>query len=356
MNAMLTDEVLTRLLAGAAAGFEVPEPALEAPDEPVRRPLHRRGWAQGTAVAGVVAGALWATTLVGGGPGAVSRDTSARAVAPGLALAGPESTARFTPAVPAASVPRAPAPGGPSGGVARPAAAPAPDSGAARVVKSGELALVVDKGRVSPTLTAVQTAVEGLQGYVATSSTQELGSTPTGSVSFRIPVAGFDRAVARVRTLGGVTVRSASTSGRDVTAQYADTAAQLRSLRLARERFLTILGRANTIGETLTVQQRVDDVTGQIDRLEGQRQLLASQSDLATLAVSVSQKDDPAVQPAGKGEGGFTRAWREARHGFSSGVQGIVARSGRALLVLIVLAVLAAVLRVGWRLARRRLL
>ena len=201
----------------------------------------------------------------------------------------------------------------------------------------------------------MQTAVEGLQGYVSTSSTQELGATPTGTVTLRIPVENFDKAVARVRTLGGVTVRSAATSGRDVTAQYADTAAQLSSLRAARNRFLTILARANTIGETLTVQQRVDDVQAQIDRLEGQRQLLANQSDLSTLTVSVSQKDDPILQPQGKSEGGFARAWRDAEHGFSSGVQAIVARSGRGLLVLLVLGVFAVVLRLGWRLARRRL-
>lgn len=347
MNPMLTDDDLVRLLTESAETYAVPErgPSLvreELEEAPPGRGVHRRRWVQASTAAAVVAGALLSGALLSdGGP-----TTGTQVAAPqAAALSGLTPTTLSG----VASLPRPPA------AATGMAAVPAPDGGASRIVKSGTISLVVDDKRVTPTLNAVQTAVEGLQGYVSTSSTQELGATPTGTVTFRIPVENFEKAVARVRTLGGVTVRSAATSGRDVTAQYADTAAQLASLRAARNRFLTILGKANTIGETLTVQQRVDDVQGQIDRLEGQRQLLANQSDLSTLTVSVSQKDDPILQPQGKTEGGLARAWREARHGFSTGVQGIVARSGRGLLVLLVLGVVAVVLRLGWRLARRRL-
>jgi type IV secretory pathway VirB2 component (pilin) len=149
-------------------------------------------------------------------------------------------------------------------------------------------------------------------------------------------------------------VVSVDSKGKDVTASYADTEAQIASLKAARNRFLTILSGAQTIGDTLSVQQRVDDVQGQIDRLEGQRRLLADQSSLATLTVTVGVKAPKAAQA--KEQGGLSRSWDRAKHGFSSGVEGIVARSGRALLVLIVLGLALLVGRLGWRLARRRLL
>ena len=72
-----------------------------------------------------------------------------------------------------------------------------------------------------------------------------------------------------------VKVLSASSEGKDVTAEYADTQAQIQSLKAARARYLAILAKADTISETLSVQQRVDEVQGQIDRLEGQRRVLA---------------------------------------------------------------------------------
>jgi hypothetical protein len=150
-------------------------------------------------------------------------------------------------------------------------------------------------------------------------------------------------------------VRAATTSGRDVTAEYTDLEAQLRTLRAARDRFLEVLSDARTIGDILTVQQRVDEVTGQIDRLEGQRALLQAQSDSATLEVVVTEADDPVVDATDQPDDGLGQAFRDAWNGFTSGVEALVAASGRAVLVLLCLGALLLVARVGWRASRRRL-
>ncbi len=49
------------------------------------------------------------------------------------------------------------------------------------------------------------------------------------------------------------------------------------------------------------------------------------------------------------------KAFREAWEGFTSGVEALVAASGRALLVLMCLLVVLVVGRLGWRASRRRL-
>ena len=149
-------------------------------------------------------------------------------------------------------------------------------------------------------------------------------------------------------------VLSATTTGKDVTASYADTKAQIQSLSAARDRYLDILARAKSIGETLTVQQRVDDVQEQIDRLEGQRRVLADQSDYGTLTISVADRADQAALVT-KEPSGWSKAWDNAKHGFTSGVQRLISGSGRTLLVLLVGAALLLLGRTGWSLARRRL-
>jgi hypothetical protein len=138
-----------------------------------------------------------------------------------------------------------------------------------------------------------------------------------------------------------------------VTATYADTQAQIQSLKAARSRYLTILSGARTIAETLTVQQRVDEVQSQIDQLEGQRRLLADQSDLGTLEITVGERADEALTTHVRS--GWSKAWHDATHGFSSGLQGMLAGSGRALLVLLVAAAVLLIARFGWRSVRRRL-
>ena len=140
-----------------------------------------------------------------------------------------------------------------------------------------------------------------------------------------------------------------------MTAQAADQQARLTALKASRDQFLTILAKAKTIGETLAVQQKVDDAQTQIDQLQGQINVLASQASYGTLTVTVSQKTPAAVaaKPVHR-QNGLSKAWHSAVTGFVTGVEALVARSGRALLVLLVLLVAAVVLRSGWRLGRRR--
>ena len=240
------------------------------------------------------------------------------------------------------------------GGTAASAPVPAaPTADGARVVKTGAIALVVDDGRVTPVLTEVQQLAQQFGGEVSVAKTEELGDTPSGSVTLRVPVDQFEEVVAKVRSLDAE-VRSATTSGKDVTAEYADLQTQIRTLTAARERFLEILSRARTIGDVLAVQQRVDDATGKIDRLEGQRRVLAAQSERATLEVMVTEADDPVVTRA-EPDDGISKAFSDAWHGFTSGVEGLIRLSGRGVLLLICLAVAFVVLRFGWRASRRRL-
>lgn len=221
-----------------------------------------------------------------------------------------------------------------------------------RVVKTGTISLVVDEGKVSATVTRVQAIVAAARGFVADSTSEELGEHPVASITVRVPVQAFESVVAQVRGIGAKVV-SAQTSGRDVTAAYADTRAQIQSLQAARARYLAILAGARSIGETLTVQQRVDDVQGRIDRLEGQRRVLADSSDLATLTVSVAEQTDQVLLT--KEKSGWDKAWDDATDGFTGGLQGMLARSGRALLALLVAAALYPLARLLLRRVRRRL-
>lgn len=381
---ILSDDALEQLLRDAATEYDVPEDGpdgvlaeLEAPR--LRPPLRGRRWVQAVAVAAVVAGAFAGGALLDARgqdvPAQVTATSGDRAAADELEVTeqsgnlsyggptpdgarldagaapvpAPAARAEALTSITAAAPVAPPAPGS---AAPAPVQAPAPDG--ARVVKTGTLTLIVEDGRVTPTLTAVQELATVAGGVVASAETQESGTTPSGTVTLRVPVAAFEEVVAAVRSLDAE-VRTATTSGRDVTAEYVDIEAQLRTLRAARERFLEILAETRQIGDILAVQQRVDEVTGQIDRLEGQRAVLASQSEMSTLTVSVTETDNPVVGVDEKSDDGLSKAFRDAWDGFTSGVEAIIAASGRALLLLLCLAVALVVLRLGWKVGRRRL-
>jgi hypothetical protein len=382
----LTDEDLRHLLGEAGASFEVPEDGVEAVLEEAADaevvPWHRRRLVQLPAAAAVVAVAVLAGASFFGADGVDRVGQLAGAERPGAETAGramdfvrqrSSGELRDTAAATDGSAAQesaggdalldtrgnplysamSPTAGSAAGGqAAPPVVAPVPDG--ARVVKTGAIALIVDDGEVTATLTEVQGFATAAGGVVAAAKTQESGPTPSGSVTLRVPVGSFEEVVAEVRGMGAE-VRSATTSGQDVTAQYADLEAQLRTLTAARERFLEILSSARSIGDVLAVQQRVDDVTGKIDRLEGQRQVLAAQSEKATLEVTVTEADDPLVAGSQKPDDGLSKAFSDAWDGFTSGVEGLIRLSGRGLLLVICLVVAYVVLRLGWRASRRRL-
>jgi hypothetical protein len=207
---------------------------------------------------------------------------------------------------------------------------------------------------VSATLTKLDNLAAGVGGYVSSTKTSESGKLPSGTVVLRVPAYSYDSVLAHARALG--TVDAQSSSGVDVTAQSADLDARMTSLKRVRENYLALLAKAKTIGETLSVQQHVDDNQAQIDQLQGQINVLSDEASYGTLTVTVSQKAPPtALAKPTHHMSGIAIAWDRAVNGFVTGVEALIARSGRAVLVLILLVGGAIVLRLGWRVGRRRL-
>lgn len=218
-----------------------------------------------------------------------------------------------------------------SGGLAATTGAPAPapvDS--AKVVKTGEIGLVVPRDRFSATLGQLTTLANGAGGYVASSSTTEDASSPSGHLTLRVPVASFEDVVAKVRRLGQVT--TVSSSGRDVTGESVDLDARLSSLSAARQQYITLMSKATSVGDVLAVQQQINDLQTQIEQLKGQKQVLDSQSSMSTLDVSVG---DRKTVTSPRSPSGLSRAWHRATHGFVGAIEGLVGASGIILFLLL---------------------
>jgi hypothetical protein len=258
------------------------------------------------------------------------------------------------------SVARAPAGGlGPASGSVNGAAANAPgkvtpaddrvgsSATATRVVRNGQLSLQVPSVTTAVSrLTALATSAGG---YVQSSATSTDSGTPQGDITLRVPVAGFEAAVTGAQRLGRT--RSLTTSATDVTGHYVDLVARETALRQTRSTYLSILSSATTIGATLSVQQRVDDVQQQLDQLEGQRKVLAAQTADATLAVSLDQGH--VVTHAASHRSGIGAAWHRSVHRFSVGFDAVVGVLGPLLLALLLIAILAGIGLLGYRGMRR---
>ena len=127
-----------------------------------------------------------------------------------------------------------------------------------------------------------------------------------------------------------------SENGTDVTAQYVDLQAQLAAATSGRDALLVVLSRAQTVGDILAVQDRVTAAQTQVEQLQRRINGLGDQAAFSSLAVTLSEKPAPGKAAAiHRTDRGLTKAWADARHGFSNGIEWIIARSGGALIVLL---------------------
>jgi hypothetical protein len=224
-----------------------------------------------------------------------------------------------------------------------------------RVEKTGELDLQVPKGQVSATLSKLSDIAQLVRGYVSDSSTQESGSAPSGQVTLRVPVNRFEQAVHDARSITRTKVLSLQTSGVDVTSKYVDLQARIKSLKATRSTFLTILSKATTIGEILSVQQRVDDVQTQIEQLQGQLRVLQSTTSMSTLTVTVDQKAAAIAVKKPHHDNGFVKAVKLSVSRFVRGIEAIVGIIGPVVLVLLIVVLGWLAARFGYRATRRHL-
>jgi len=151
-------------------------------------------------------------------------------------------------------------------------------------------------------------------GFVVSSDTDRSkdsdgAETVSTTIVFRVPVSTFDDALAEVRAMGS-RVSSEKVAGQDVTEEYVDLDARIRAQRAVEEQYMAILKEAKTIPDILAVQQKLGDVRTEIERAEGRRRYLESQTSLSTITVHVARHIE-AVDASGPG---FGRSISQAGH------------------------------------------
>src|SRR6476620_9959989 len=158
-----------------------------------------------------------------------------------------------------------------------------------KIVRDGTIALSVPDGSFPAKQARVVAIAHANGGFVLSSQTE--GST-TGTLTIRVPAAHFDDAIGQMRGLG--TVESSSVTGKDVTNEYVDYRAHLQNLIGRRTVLRSLLARTTTIGESLTVENELEDVQLQIDQIEGQLRFLDNQVAESTLTVNLREESAPA--------------------------------------------------------------
>jgi tetrahydromethanopterin S-methyltransferase subunit B len=214
-----------------------------------------------------------------------------------------------------------------------------------RIVRTAKVDLEVGKGTLDETIDRATDVVTRGEGTYVGSSTSVPGQGPaSGQVTFRVPVDAFEAILRELKGLG--TYRGERTGTEDVTNQYVDLRGQLTAWRAQERVYLRLLGRARSIGDVIAVQNQLQQVQSNIERLQGQVNHLEDQSSFSTIVLNLTE---PGAAGAAQPRGRLERAWATAVSGL-----GVMAAAALVALVwLTPVAVLAGLVLLLLRAARR---
>ncbi len=181
------------------------------------------------------------------------------------------------------------------------------DSGPASGASSGALEIVgrkvisaaslsIEVELVDPTVSEVRHIAEELGGFVERIGSSGDRDSQYATMTIRVPQQVFFTAIDRIEALG--VVQSRNVGSDDVSEQFIDLEARLKSSLREEESLLSLLDRATTVSEILTIERELSRVRSEVERLQGQLTFLERRVDLATISLTLFSPDETTVPPA----------------------------------------------------------
>jgi hypothetical protein len=163
-----------------------------------------------------------------------------------------------------------------------------------KIIGTASIDLVVADTEV--TISKVTQLAQGVGGYVANTNFYDYSvgekSMPAGNMTLRVPAAELDNTLAKLTALA-VDVTSQSLTREDVTNQYTDLNAQLRNLEATENELRELLSEVRAKPgakpeDILAVHRNLTEIRGQIEQVQGRKNMLDNLISLATIHLSLT--------------------------------------------------------------------
>ncbi len=157
-----------------------------------------------------------------------------------------------------------------------------------KIIRNADLQL--EANAPEETQQKISAIAESKGGFVieSTQSSSNVKTTTrdTVTMTLRVPSAKFDEALGEIRqTASRVIVETVK--GQDVTEEFIDIEARLKTQKALEEQFLEIMKRSNSVEDALNVQTEIARVRGEIEKVEGRKRFLENQVSLSTIKIKL---------------------------------------------------------------------
>lgn len=229
-------------------------------------------------------------------------------------------------------------------------AAPVSYDASHKIIRTATLDLVAKD--VTQAMEQIKRETVQLGGYVEKSSLNHEGDNVFGNITVRVPQVRLEQAVVEFKQTA-IKVQSENIESTDVTKQFVDTESQLRNFRAEEQQYLTIMRTATKVEDTLDIAEKLSDVRGRIESLQGELNYLSNQVEMSSITMTVRpQVTGIAIAFEWHPLANAREAYRDLVAGLATFADFVVGVLIRLPLILLWIAFILAIAFYGWRVGK----
>jgi hypothetical protein len=183
------------------------------------------------------------------------------------------------------------------------------------VIRTGSM--TIEAANILTARNKVSTIATGNRGEIASENTgtSDDGKGDTAELVVRVPTSAYD---ATVKALQGVgKPKAIQQNSSDVTDQVVDVNSRIATQRAGLARIRTLLSKATTIGEIITVESELTRRESELESLLARQKALAGQTEMATVTVTLVQPGEAPPAPV-PDQRGFLHGLSKGWHAFTA--------------------------------------